>query len=207
MSTPTKTTKAGPKPAAPTAVAPKPVASAAAAPKPAAPATAAPKPAAPAAATETPAAKPYAAVAPMAAAEETVEQAIEAATEQVEKATAAVTQGYGDFAALQKDAFDALVRASEILAKGAEALGKEYFAFAQKTAEANNEAAKAMMAATSVTEFVQLQSDFFRISLDKSVDESSKLSEMSMKIASEAFEPLQRQVAAAVEAGMKPLNV
>jgi phasin family protein len=148
-----------------------------------------------------------AAAAPAVAAEETVEQAIEAATGQVEKATAAVTQGYGDFAALQKDAFDALVRSGEILAKGAEALGKEYFAFAQKAAEANNEAAKAMMAATSVTEFVQLQSDFFRINLDKSVDESSKLSEMSLKIASEAFEPLQKQMTAAVEAGMKPLAV
>lgn len=175
MSTQTKTTKAAPKPAA-TAAAPTPVAAA-----------------------------PAAVAAPAVAVEESVEQAIEAAAEQVEKATAAVTQGYGDFAALQKDAFDALMRSGEILAKGAEALGKEYFAFAQKTAEAGNEAAKALMAAKSVTEFVQLQSDFIRINLDKSVGEGTKLSEMSLKIASEAFEPLQKQMTAAVEAGMKPL--
>lgn len=161
------------------------------------------------------ASKPVATAAPATPSEtvETVEpvaqaeKVVEAAAEQVEKATTAVKQGYGDFATLQKDAFDAFVRSGEILAKGAEALGKEYFAFAQKTAEANNEAAKALLAAKSVTEFVQLQSDYFRISMDSSVDEGSKLSEMSLKIATEAFEPLQKQMTAAVEVGMKPLAV
>ncbi len=135
------------------------------------------------------------------------EQVAQTATEQVEKATAAVTQSYGDFATFQTEAFAALVRSGEILAKGAEALSKEYFTYAQHTAEANSEAAKALLAAKSVNEFVQLQSDFFRVSLDKSVDEGSKLSEMSFKIATEAFEPLQKQMTAAVEAGMKPLSV
>jgi len=206
MSTRTKTTKA-PKPAAAAAAAPKPAIAAATAPKPAATVAAEPTPApeAAAAAEPAPAVAPVAAIASVAVVEETVEQSVGAAAEQIEKATVAVTQGYGDFAALQKDAFDALVRSGEILAKGAEALGKEYFAFAQKTAEAGNEAAKAMLAAKSVTEFVQLQSDFFRINLDTSVGEGTKLSEMSMKIASEAFEPLQKQMTAAVEAGMKPL--
>ncbi|UCH74101.1 MAG: phasin family protein [Rhodospirillales bacterium] len=139
--------------------------------------------------------------------EATVEAVTEQVEKQVEKAAAVAAQGYGDFAVLQKEAFDALVRSGEILTKGAEALGKEYLAFAQEAAEANNQAAKALMGAKSVTEFVQLQSDYFRISLDKSVDEGTKLSEMSMKIATEAFEPLQKQMTAAVEAGIKPLSV
>ncbi len=140
-------------------------------------------------------------------AETATEQVTQTATKQVEKATAAVTQSYGDFATFQNEAFAALVRSGEILAKGAEALSKEYFTFAQHAAEANSEAAKALLAAKSVNEFVQLQSDFLRVSLDKSVDEGSKLSEMSFKIATEAFEPLQKQMTAAVEAGMKPLSV
>lgn len=189
MSTQSKTTKAAPKSVAPKTAAPKTAAPAELTPQTAAPAAPTPKTAAPAAPTL-----------------ETVEQAVEAATEQVEKARAAVTQGYGDFAAFQQEAFAAFVRSGEILAKGAEALSKEYFAFAQHTAEANSEAAKALLAAKSVNELVQLQSEFLRVSLDKSVDEGSKLSEMSFKIASEAFEPLQKQMTAAVEAGMKPLS-
>jgi phasin family protein len=141
------------------------------------------------------------------AASETVEQAVEAAREQVEKASAAATQGYGDFAALQRDAFDALIRSGEILARGAEALGKEYFAFAQDTAAANSEAATALIAARSLEEVVDLQSKIVRTSFDKSVDESGKLSEMSLKIASEAFEPLQKQISVSVETAMKPLSV
>ena len=138
--------------------------------------------------------------------EKTVEQAVEAAKEQIEKVSAAATQGYGDFASLQKDAFDAMVRSSEILAKGVEALGKEYFAFAQDSATANSEAAKALLTARSLQEVVDLQSKMVRTNFDKSVDESGKLSEMSLKIASEAFEPLQKQISVAVEAAIKPLS-
>jgi phasin family protein len=138
--------------------------------------------------------------------EQAVEQAVEVAKEQVEKASVAATQGYGDFAALQKEAFDALVRSSEILARGAEALGKEYFAFAKDSATANSEAAKALLTARSLQEVVDLQSKMVRTNFDKSVDESGKLSEMSLKIASEAFEPLQKQISVAVEAAIKPLS-
>jgi len=142
-----------------------------------------------------------------AAASETVEQAVQATREQVEKASAAATQGYGDFTAFQKDAFDALVRSSEILARGAEALGKEYFSFAQHTATANSEATKALLAARSLQEVVDLQSKMVRTNFDKSVDEGGKISEMSLKIASDAFEPLQKQISVAVETAMKPLSV
>lgn len=151
-------------------------------------------------------AAPAAAAPAAAVASETVEQAVEAVKEHVEKAGAAATQGYGDFAALQKDAFDALVRSGEILARGAEALGKEYFAFAQDSAAANSEAAKALLAARSLQEVVDLQSKAVRTNFDKSVDEGGKLSEMSLKIAGEAFEPLQKQISVTVEAAMKPLS-
>ena len=72
---------------------------------------------------------------------------------------------------------------------------------------ANSEAATALLAARSLQEVVDLQSKIVRTSIDKSVDESGKLSEMSLKIASEAFEPLQKQISVAVAAAMKPLSV
>ena len=160
------------------------------------------------AAAATPAAAPTAAEAPTAAApEEAVEQAVQTASEQVELATAVVTEGYDEFTAFQKYAFDALMQSGEILARGAEALGKEYFAFAQDSVTANSEAAKALLAARSLQEVVDLQSKIMRANFDKSVDESGKLSEMSLKIATDAFEPLQKQMTVAVEAAIKPLSV
>lgn len=135
------------------------------------------------------------------------EQVAEAVKAQAEKAGAAATQGYDDFAVFQKNGFEALVRAGEIMARGAESIGKEYFAFAQNTAAVNGEAVKAVLSAKSLKEAVELQSELVRTNFDKSVDESSKLSEMSIKIASEAFEPLQKQLSVAVEKSMKPLAV
>lgn len=139
-----------------------------------------------------------------AAAQEQVEKINAAAEERAVKTTATATQDYDDFAALQKDAFDAFVRSGEILAKGAESLGKEYLAFAQDSVTAQGEAAKALLAARSLQEVMDLQGKMVRTVIDKSVDEGGKLSEMSLKIAADAFEPVQKQLSVAVEVAMKP---
>ena len=49
------------------------------------------------------------------------------------------------------------------------------------------------MAAKTVKDFVDIQSDFARTSLDNVLSESTRLSEMSVKVANEAFDPLKAQ--------------
>ena len=130
---------------------------------------------------------------------ETYEQVVETTKVQVEKANEAVVKGYDEFAALQKNGVDALIKAGEIWAKGAEEFGKAYMALAQETAEANSEAAKAILSAKSLKEVVDLQGEIARKSFDKSLSEGTKLSELSLKVANEALQPIQQQFTAAVE--------
>ncbi len=130
---------------------------------------------------------------------EAYEQAVETTKVQVEKANKAAVKGYDEFAAMQKDGMDALIKASAIWAKSAEDLGKAYLALAQETAEANSEAAMALLSAKSFKEAVELQSEIARKSFDKSLSESVKLSEMSLKAANDMFQPIQQQFTAAIE--------
>ncbi len=94
---------------------------------------------------------------------------------------------------MNKEGVDAFAKASEVLTKGAERLGKAYFDFVQASAKASVETTKAMMAAKTVKDFVDMQSDFTRTSFDNFLSESTRLSEMSVKVANEAFDLLEAQ--------------
>ena len=98
---------------------------------------------------------------------------------------------------------EAFVKAGEVLTKGAETLGKAYYDFAQASAEASVEATKAMMTAKTVKDFVDIQSTFARSSFDNFLAESTRLSEMSVKLANEAFDPLKAQLNTGFEKAFK----
>jgi len=93
---------------------------------------------------------------------------------------------------------DALIEAGTIWAQGVEQFGKAYLALAQEAAEANSDAAKALFSVKSLKEAVDLQGEIARKNFDKSLNESMKLSELSVKVANEAFMPIQKQLTAAV---------
>ncbi len=141
----------------------------------------------------------------VAAGKQTVEQAVAATKEQVEKASTAAMKSYDEFAALNKDAVDAYVKAGNVFAKGFEDLGKTVFAFAQSQAETNVNAAKALMSAKTINDVVEIQSDLARAQFDAFVAEGTKVSEMSLKVANETVEPIQAQFNVVVEKMMKPV--
>ncbi|MGE0719674.1 MAG: phasin family protein [Alphaproteobacteria bacterium] len=133
------------------------------------------------------------------AAQKGYEQAVSMTKEQVEKARAAMAKGYDEFNTLGKDNVDALVKASAIYAKGVEALGKEVVTYAQARVETNLAAMKAMMGARTLKEFVDLQTEFARSAFDQFVTESTKLSEIGVKVANDAFAPINARVNTVVE--------
>ncbi|MEC9182830.1 MAG: phasin family protein, partial [Pseudomonadota bacterium] len=65
------------------------------------------------------------------------------------------------------------------------------------------EATKAMMGAKTAKEFVEIQAEFARTSLDNFLSESTRLSEAAVKIANEAYEPLQKQLYTSFEKAFK----
>lgn len=141
----------------------------------------------------------------VAAGKQSVQQAVAVTKEHVEKASNAALKGYDDFAVYNKDAVDAYVKAGNVMSKGMEDLGKTMFAFAQSQTESNISAAKAMMTAKTLNDLVEIQSDLARSQFDAFVAESTKVSEMSLKVANEAAEPIQAQFNVVVEKMMKPV--
>ena len=139
----------------------------------------------------------------MKASTEGYEQAVSMTKEQVEKVSEAFFKGYGEMASMNKESVDAFVKAGELFTKGAESVSKAYFDFAQASAEASVEATKAMMTAKTVKDFVDIQSDFARTSFDNFLSESSRLSEMTVKVANDAFAPIQTQLNASFEKAFK----
>jgi phasin family protein len=133
------------------------------------------------------------------------DQFLGASREQFEKASVSAFKAYEEFSKFQKDNYDAYVAASTIFAKGAENVGKAWMTLSQETMETAAQTAKALLGAKTLREAVDLQSDFAKSNFDKFVAEGTKLSEMTVKVANEAFAPLNARVNVAVEKMLKPV--
>ena len=134
-----------------------------------------------------------------AAAKASYEQAVQLTKDQVEKASQNFFKGYGELAALSKENLEAFVQSSQIVAKGAETFGKEWMGFAQAAVEQNVAAVQNLVAAKTLKELVELQNDWAKKAFDTAVAESAKLSEMGVKTANDAFEPIKTRVNVTVE--------
>jgi phasin family protein len=140
----------------------------------------------------------------LAVGKDTVEQAFKASTEgyeqvasasraQCEKASKALLGSYDELATASKDNMDVLVAAGDIWFKGYEEISKACLAYAQGTAEHAAEAAKAVMAAKTVQDMIDVQTDFAKQRFDILASEGTKISDLSMKTVNEAVAPIQKR--------------
>jgi phasin family protein len=133
-----------------------------------------------------------------------LEQAVQFAKDNVEKASTAFFKGYDEISVMSKGNVEAVVKAGSIYARGMEDLSKTVIAITQTQLEASVAAAKAVLGCTSLRQMVDLQTDLARTQFDRIVADGSKLSEISLKVANEALEPIQARVNVAVEKFIKP---
>jgi phasin family protein len=131
------------------------------------------------------------------------EQAFNATKEQMEKASKSLAKGCGEFTEITQKNVEAFVKAGNLWAKGAETIGKAYFNLAQVSAEAGVEVAQAMFAAKTLKDVVDVQTGYAKASMDTFVTEGKKINDMTLKVANEAFEPIQRQVNQTIEKVLK----
>ena len=132
-----------------------------------------------------------------------IEQALNVTSGQLEKVSEVFVNNFDEMSVMKKESFDALVKSGEVLTKGTESLGKAFFDCVQVSAEASFEKSKAMMAAKTVKDFVDIQSDIARTNFDNMLSESTRLSEMSIRVANEAFDPLKAQFNTGFEKAFK----
>ncbi|MEH3041758.1 MAG: TIGR01841 family phasin [Sphingomonas paucimobilis] len=119
-----------------------------------------------------------------------------------EKAKAAFEKsqkGFEEMNELTKGNVEAFVEASRIAAKGLETLGQEMAEYGRKSFEHATSTAKTLASVKSPTEFMKLQSDFVRQSFDSFVAEASKTTEMMIKLAGDAAQPISNRVAVAAD--------
>lgn len=133
------------------------------------------------------------------------ESVIVASKEQVEKAIKAGTEALESAMAAGKDQVDAFVTAGNVAAKGFETINAEVIAYSKSQFEDQVSAAKALMGAKTLQEFIELQNDYAKSAFEAYTAYSTKLSEVATKVAQDAFAPINAQVQATVEKMVKPI--
>ena len=98
-----------------------------------------------------------------------------------------------EFADLAKANVEAMVEAGKIAVEGTKTLGQDVIATGRDGVEQASDAIRSLAEAKSPTEYVQLQGEFARASFDRMVAETSKLTEKMVKLAGEAFQPIQNR--------------
>ena len=123
---------------------------------------------------------------------------VSASREQLEKVMPEAGKNFDEAAKAGKANMDAWVKANEILVKGMEKIGQEVTDFSKSASETQMDAAKKLMAVKTVEEAVELQTGWARKYFDTVMSETSKISEMYVKVANETVEPIQARVSATV---------
>ncbi|MGV1681840.1 phasin family protein [Sphingopyxis sp. NJF-3] len=89
---------------------------------------------------------------------------------------------------------EALVEAGKIAAKNFETLGQEGVAFARKSFEDTSAALKGYTAVKSPAEFFKLYAENSKKAFDAAVAQTSKTSELVVKMANDSFAPISNRV-------------
>ena len=89
---------------------------------------------------------------------------------------------------------EALVESSKIAAKGIETLGQEGVAFARKSFEDTTAALKGYTAVKSPAEFLKLYAENSKKAFDAAVAQTSKTSELVVKLTNDSFAPISNRV-------------
>jgi phasin family protein len=113
----------------------------------------------------------------------------------VEKSLASMN----DMNVQSKQNLEAMVAAATACTKGAEALGAQAIAFSKKAMEDNVAAAKSLGTAKSVQEVVELQTSWFKSSIEGYMAEFNKATEIVSASVKDTWTPLNARVTATVE--------
>lgn len=120
--------------------------------------------------------------------------------DQYEKMAEKMTEGAP---AAMRESIESCMKSSATFAKGAEQMMKAMAEAAQESAQRNSEAIKALMATRTLNEFAEAQNKLAQENFDETMSAVTKMSEMTIKLLTDAFEPINGQMTKAMTAAMK----
>jgi len=130
---------------------------------------------------------------------------VDTAKDQLAKAAETQFKAADDVAAFGKSNVEAVIQSGSIFFHGFEELTRTLVGLTHSQVESSMSIAKSLIAAKTLAEFTDLQNAYAKSTFDNAVAETTKLSELAMRITNEAIEPLSARVNAAMEQIAKPL--
>ncbi|HEX2939814.1 MAG TPA: phasin family protein [Rhodopila sp.] len=104
-----------------------------------------------------------------------------------------------EFVAFSQGNLEALIKSSQIWTAGVQDLSKHIASAAQASIEEGLSTFKALTGVKSLKDAVDLQTAFARSTLEKTIAESGKLTDASLRLTEQALAPLTARVTVAVE--------
>src|ERR1700750_1843566 len=102
------------------------------------------------------------------------------------------TPSFEDFQKFSKQQLDAVSAATATVAKGLQEIAAESSDYSKKSFAANSAVVEKLLGAKSVESAVQIQTEFARSAYEGFVAQASRINEIYVKLASEAFKPVEK---------------
>jgi phasin family protein len=100
-------------------------------------------------------------------------------------------KGFEEFQKVGKDGFDAAVRSFGEVNKGFQAIAAEVTDYSKKAFEDSTRAFEQLIGAKSIEQAIEIQSQYAKKAYDAYVAEMSKLGEMYVGLAKDAYRPVE----------------
>ncbi len=110
-----------------------------------------------------------------------------------------------DATATSRQGLEACAKSGTILAQGVEQYIKTFVTLAQASAERQSEAFKQLLACKTLNEVTEAQNKLAQDNFEELMQTATKLSEISIKIATEVFEPISNEVTKTVKKASESL--
>lgn len=106
------------------------------------------------------------------------------------------TPNFEDFQKFSKQQMEAVNTAATTVTKGLQAIATESTEYSKKAFAANSAVVEKLLGAKSVETAIQIQTDFVKSAYEGLVAQATKMNELYVKLASEAFKPVESVLAA-----------
>jgi hypothetical protein len=100
-------------------------------------------------------------------------------------------KGFEEFQKVGKDGFDAAVRSFGEVNKGFQAIAAEVTDYSKKAFEDSTRAFEQLVGAKSIEQAIEIQSQYAKKAYDTYITEMSKLGEMYVGLAKDAYKPVE----------------
>jgi len=104
-------------------------------------------------------------------------------------------KGFEEFQKVGKDGFDAYVRSFGEMNKGFQAIAAEFTDYSKKAFEDSTKAFEQLAGAKSIEQAIEIQSQFAKKAYEGYMAEMSKIGEMYVGLAKDAYKPVEAAMA------------